>query len=163
MQIINFLDLKNFNIKNVLNSNEMFKGCNQLQSIELSDNFKSYNLKYISNMYSECSSLINLDLSFFITNNIENMNSMFSNCKSLKELNITNFMTDNLKTLNKMFYNCESLQYLYLPYFDTSKIKEESKFDSVFENCTSLNLYIDFEKNENLIKLIPEYVNKTDI
>ena len=72
-------------------------------------------------------------------------------------------MTDNLKTLNKMFYNCESLQYLYLPYFDTSKIKEESKFDSVFENCTSLNLYIDFEKNENLIKLIPEYVNKTDI
>ena len=34
------------------------------------------------------------------------MNRMFSYCSSLKELNISNFNTDNVTDMNRMFYQC---------------------------------------------------------
>ena len=34
------------------------------------------------------------------------MSRMFSGCSSLKELNLPNFNTDNVKDMSKMFYGC---------------------------------------------------------
>ena len=57
-------------------------------------------------MFSECSSLKELNLSSFITDNVTDMNSMFSGCSLLKELNVTNFNTINVTNMRDMFFGC---------------------------------------------------------
>ena len=60
----------------------------------------------MNGMFSECSSLIELNLNNFNTNNVTNMNRMFSGCSSLKELNLNNFNTNNVTDMGGMFYRC---------------------------------------------------------
>ena len=52
----------------------------------------------MSQMFGGCSSLINLNLSTFNTENVTDMNSMFSDCTSLTYINLSSF--------NKMFNLC---------------------------------------------------------
>ena len=67
----------------------------------------------------KCSSLKELNLSNFNTNNVTNMIGMFSGCSSLKELNLSNFNTNNVTDMEGMFYECsEQLK---------NKIKSEYK------------------------------------
>ncbi len=47
-------------------------------------------------MFNGCSSLKELNLSNFNTNNVTNMASMFDGCSSLEELNLSNFNTNNV-------------------------------------------------------------------
>ena len=54
-------------------------------------------------MFFNCSSLNNLNLSKFNTNNVEDMSFMFFNCCSLNNLNLSNFNTDNVKNINEIF------------------------------------------------------------
>ena len=42
------------------------------------------------------------------------MHGMFSGCSSLKELNLNNFNTNNVTNMNGMFYGCSSLKELYV-------------------------------------------------
>ena len=63
----------------------------------------------MSDMFSGCSSLKELNLSNFNTNNVNNMHCMFSgcsNCSSLKELNLSNFNTNNVTDMGSMFSRC---------------------------------------------------------
>ena len=70
-------------------------------------------------MFSICSSLKELNLSNFNTNNVTDMNSMFYGCSSLKELNLSNFNTNNVTNMYEMFHGCsEQLK---------NKIKSEYK------------------------------------
>ena len=57
-------------------------------------------------MFEECSSLKELNLSNFNTNNVEDMSFMFSKCSSLKELNLSNFDTNSETDMIEMFYKC---------------------------------------------------------
>ena len=57
-------------------------------------------------MFFECSSLKELNLKNFNTNNVTNMNSMFSGCSSLKKLNISNFNINNVTSMLYMFEGC---------------------------------------------------------
>ena len=47
----------------------------------------------MSNMFNDCSNLINLDISNFNTNKVEDMKAMFQNCSKLTNLNLSNFNT----------------------------------------------------------------------
>ena len=53
-----------------------------------------------------CSSLKELNLSNFNTNNVTYMEGMFSGCSSLKELNLSNFNTNNVTDMAGMFFGC---------------------------------------------------------
>ena len=57
-------------------------------------------------MFSGCSSLKELNLNNFNTNNVTNMRYMFSGCSSLKELNLNNFNTNNVTKMSRMFSKC---------------------------------------------------------
>ena len=50
-------------------------------------------------MFYRCSSLKELNLSNFNTNNVTNMEYMFSECSSLKDLNLSNFNTNNVTNM----------------------------------------------------------------
>ena len=60
----------------------------------------------MSYMFYGCSSLKELNLNNFNTNNVTNMRSMFNRCSSLKELNLNNFNTNNVTYMSGMFTGC---------------------------------------------------------
>ena len=60
----------------------------------------------MSGMFYECSSLKELNLSNFNSNNVTIMSSMFEGCSSLKELNLSKFNTNNVTNMNCMFSRC---------------------------------------------------------
>ena len=57
-------------------------------------------------MLSRCSSLKELNLNNFNTNNVTNMSCMFIGCSSLKELHLNNFNTNNGTDMRGMFSKC---------------------------------------------------------
>ena len=59
-------------------------------------------------MFSECSSLAELNLDNFNSNNVTNMSYMFVGCSSLKELNLNNFNSNNVTNMNGMFSGCSN-------------------------------------------------------
>ena len=61
-------------------------------------------------MFSDCSSLKNLDLSSFNTINVKNMLCLFSLCSSLESLDISSFNTTNVNNMWCMFNGCSSLK-----------------------------------------------------
>ena len=60
----------------------------------------------MNGMFSLCSSLKQLNLTNFNTNNVTNMSDMFYGCSSLKELNLNNINTNNVTHMEGMFHGC---------------------------------------------------------
>ena len=60
---------------------------------------------------------------------------MFYNCSSLTELDVSGFDTQNVTTMSLMFDRCSGLTNLYLVNFDTRNV---SKMHCMFEDCTNL-------------------------
>ena len=69
-------------------------------------------IKNMSFVFFNCSSLISLNLSNFNTNNVQDMSHMFYRCSSLTYLNLSNFNTNYVKDMSYMFYHCSSLSSL---------------------------------------------------
>ena len=63
----------------------------------------------MDSMFGSCSSLINLDLSNFISDNVINMSYMFSNCYSLINLDIGHFKFKKETNMTHMFYKCSEI------------------------------------------------------
>ena len=61
-------------------------------------------------MFCGCSSLTNIDLSNFVTQNVTNLESMFDRCSFLRNINLSNFNTQNVINMRGMFYGCPSLK-----------------------------------------------------
>ena len=79
----------------------------------------------MSGMFYGCSSLKELNLNNFNTNNVTNMRYMFYGCSSLKELNLNNFNTNNVTDMSGMFSKCS----------DELKLKLKSKFNEFKEEA----------------------------
>ena len=129
---INFND--NFNTTNVTNMFQIFLNCSSLTNLDLSS-FNTANVTNMSIMFSGCSSLTSLDLSSFNTSNVTNMSDMFSNCSSLTNLDLNNFNTINVTNMSYMLSSCKSLSSLDLSSFNTSNVTNMS---DMFSNCSSL-------------------------
>ena len=98
-----------YSFKNKLKSTFlMFYGCSSLTNIDLS-NFNTNNVNNMGSMFSGCSSLTNIDLSNFNTNNVKDMGSMFSDCSSLTYINLSNFNINNGTYMAGIFFRCSSL------------------------------------------------------
>ena len=77
-----------------------------------------YTIKYIFKKYMtktnyifrECSSLTNINLSNFNTNNVTDMRGMYRGCSSLTNINLSNFNTNKVTDMSDMFYECSSLK-----------------------------------------------------
>ena len=90
----------------------------------------------MKDLFYECSSLKELDISKFNTDNVTDMSYMFYNCSSLKRLNISNFNTGNVTNMSYMFYNCSSLKKLEISNFNIEKV---TALSYMFYGCSSLN------------------------
>ena len=115
-----------------------FSGCTNLTSIEGIENLNTSNVKYMNEMFGQCSNLETLDLSHFNTENVENMSDMFNGCTKLHDLNISSFNTKNVTNMSEMFYGCSSLDSLNLSHFNTRYVRKDG-MNYMFNGCSSLS------------------------
>lgn len=115
-----------------------FSGCTNLTSIEGIENLNTSNVKYMNEMFGQCSNLETLDLSHFNTENVVNMSNMFNGCTKLHKLNISSFNTENVTNMYGMFYGCSSLETLDLSHFNTRSVRKDG-MNYMFNGCSSLS------------------------
>ena len=115
-----------------------FSGCTNLTSIEGIENLNTSNVKYMNEMFGQCSNLETLDLSHFNTEKVGNMSNMFNGCTKLRDLNISSFNTENVTNMYGMFYGCSSLETLDLSHFNTRYVRNDG-MNYMFNGCSSLS------------------------
>ena len=133
-QNLSSLDLSKFNTANVTNMSRMFYGCQKLSSLDLSK-FNTEKVTDMSSMFEDCLELSSLDLSNFNTKEVKQMNNMFWGCSALTSLDLSNFNTANVMDMGNMFLNCSVLTSLDLSNFNT---KEVRYMHSMFRACSAL-------------------------
>ena len=133
-QNLSSLDLSKFNTEKVTDMSGMFYGCQKLSSLDLSK-FNTEKVTYMSIMFEACQQLSSLDLSNFNTKEVKQMNSMFLGCSALTSLDLSNFNTANVMDMGNMFLNCSVLSSLTLSNFNTEKVESMGK---MFEGCSAL-------------------------
>ena len=122
---------------NVVSAHNMFKDCSSLTNIDLS-NFVSTSLNETDGMFENCISLTTIKFSNFDVSNVLNMSHMFYNCSLLQSIDFNDFantVQNLLIDMSFMFFNCSSLAILDLGFSSTSKLKNMS---NMFELCTNL-------------------------
>ena len=127
-------NLQYLNTSEVIQMNSMFKGCNNLTELDLS-NFNTAKVTDMNNMFESCQNLTSLDLSSFNTAQVTNMSNMFEHCKELVSLDLSNFNTANVKSMKNMFDECEKLVSLDISNFNTEKV---TNMDFMFSYCVKL-------------------------
>jgi surface protein len=123
----------------IITSGEIFGGSN----LGLNYNVVAINgiRRDIKKLYTFCSysTLREFNPVNIKTSNVTDMSWMFSNCKSLISLDISNLDTSNVTKMNRMFANCNSLEVLNLSNFDASSVTDASY---MFYKCTALTDFI---------------------
>ena len=92
----------------------------------------------MSNMFSCCSSLEELNLSNFNTEKVYDMRFMFYDCQSLKKLNIINFNICHCSNMTKMFYNCLSIEELNIS--NSFYIESKHRIDTCLPDESKLKI-----------------------
>ena len=129
-----------YSFNNILTkTNYMFYECSSLTNINLS-NFKTQNVTNMYSMFFGCSSLTDINLSNINTQKVTNMDRMFLNCSSLTNLNMSNFDTQNVTDMSCMFNGCSSLTNINLSNFNTQNVTNMSGMFSDCSGLTKINL-----------------------
>lgn len=133
------IDLTNLDTAGVSNFNSMFKNCKSLENLDVSklNTTSALDMRY---MFDGCTRLMSLDLSSFNTGNATNMYRMFAGCKSLTSLNLSGLKTSNVVNFSNIFLNCEKLKTLDVSGMDVSKAVNLSGMFGGCKSLTSLDL-----------------------
>lgn len=128
------IDLTNLDTTGVSNFNSMFKNCKSLESLDVSklNTTSALDMRY---MFDGCTRLMSLDLSNFNTVNATNLYRMFAGCKSLTSLNLSGLKTGKVVNFSNIFLNCEKLKTLDVSGMNVSKAVNLS---GMFGGCKSL-------------------------
>lgn len=92
----------------------MFNGCTNLTTINNIEQWDTSNVTTMNDMFYGCYNLFSLDLSSFNTSNVITMGFMFKGCSNLETLNISNFDMSKVENTDLMFASCFYLQQLRL-------------------------------------------------
>ena len=79
-------------------------------------------IKNMADLFYNCSSLTQLDVSGWNTSNVINMYRLFYNCTSLTQLDVSGWNTSMVRDMDYLFYNCNSLTQLDLSGWNASNI-----------------------------------------
>ena len=140
-RFINLREIENIEVLNtsrVTSMSDMFGGCLELTSLDLSS-FDTSNVTDMFGMFAQCSKLTNLNISNFDTSKVTRMAWMFENT-GLTGIDLSHFDTSQVTDMSGMFYNSKNLKWVDVSSFDTSKVENISRFVDGCINLTNLNL-----------------------
>ena len=112
----------------------MFSNCISLISIDISK-FDSSLIISMEGMFYGCSNLSSIALTNFNTSSVTHMNYCFQNCYHLKNLDLSKINTTSTQSFIGMFYECYSLTSIDVSKFNTTSVQD---FSLMFYNCSSL-------------------------
>ena len=81
-------------------------GCVNLEEINFGEKFDTSKVTDMSEMFYQCSSLTNLDLSNFNTNKVTNMVFMFYGCQQLSTITVGEGWNESNADVTDMFTDC---------------------------------------------------------
>lgn len=110
-----------FHTRDTQNMQDMFANCVSLTQLDLSG-LDTGNVTDMSRMFYYCVRLEQLDVAGLDTGSVKNMNSMFSHCEKLSTLDLSGFDTGSATNMNYMFYGCYDLKKLDVSAFDTRNV-----------------------------------------
>ncbi len=128
------LDLSGFDTSAVRDMNQMFFGCESLSALDVSS-FDTSAVRDMHWMFEGCGNLTYLAVSGWDTGNVTDMNCMFNGCWSLQSLDVSGWNTGSVTDMSSMFGGCWSLTYLDVSSFDTSRVTD---MGSMFGGCSEL-------------------------
>ena len=135
-------------IRNSVYAQEAFMNCRSLENFEAThyaEFVDSSSVQGIGQMFAECQSLRNLDLTSWNTSRLTSYIGVFSGCKNLESLDISTWtMNSGVSTLNSLFKGCENLY--DLKFWSESPYDGRGWYDYIsplnisemFRNCTRL-------------------------
>lgn len=131
------LEVRNYsnNCPSVTSFSSLFSNATNMKILTFAQGMDTSKIESMSSMFSDCSSLVSLDLSSFNTGKGTSFRYMFANCSSLVSLDVSGFNTGNCSNFSSMFRGTNSLKNINLSSFDTSK---GTNFEYMFANCSSL-------------------------
>lgn len=122
-------DVSNFSFENAKNLDFMFSGCNSCTKFVLNSDIPL--VTDMTQMFSTCPKLQNIDLSCFIGGSACEMDYMFSGCSELREVNLSNLKCYGNKTIAYMFSNCKLLEKIDMRSYDFTKITSSSNYSNI--------------------------------
>ena len=127
-------------------SSNIFYDFRGVKEINFDNNYDTSNATNMTNLFRNCTSLTEIDLSSFDTSNVTDMSAMFVMWENQnldnnlqKIIFGSNFNTSKVTTMRGMFTNCNKLIELDLSMFDTSNVTD---MYNMFCECNSLE-YLD--------------------
>ena len=112
-----------------------FNRCHNLSSIKHIEYLNTGKVEDMMAMFYECSSLTDLDVKGFDTQNAVNLQYMFYGCDGLTSLDVSGFNTSKAQIMFQMFAQCSGLTSLDVSKFDTENV---FTMRSMFSGCSSL-------------------------
>jgi len=110
--------------------------CNNLTKVSGMDNLKTSGVTSMRNMFYDCYSLTDVDLTHLNTDNVSNMSEMFTYCRGLTSLDVSSFNTANVTDMSSMFSGCSNLKTIYTESdWNTSKVTNGT---FMFFGCNNL-------------------------
>ena len=80
-----------------------------IKQITFGNLFNTSQVTDMSEMFFGCTDLESVNLSAFDTSKVENMIRMFHSCRAITKLDLTNFDTSNVTETLQMFAYCDNL------------------------------------------------------
>lgn len=101
-------DLRHWSVSKATTFNNMFYGCSSISSINLTGwNTEKLTSTGLNNMFDSCYNLKRIyGIENFYTNNCTQLTNVFSNCRSLQQLDLSNWNTNKVTTFVNLFYDC---------------------------------------------------------
>ena len=128
------------------NSGYVFYDFRGVKEISFDNNYDTSNATNMTNLFRNCTSLTEIDLSSFDTSNVTNMSNLFTMWENQnldnnlqKIIFGSNFNTSKVTTMRSMFTNCNKIKDIDLSMFDTSNVTD---MYNMFCECNSLE-YLD--------------------
>ena len=120
-------------------TNNMFANCVSITEIDLSQ-FDLTLITIMKWMFLNCYNLTKVTFGNYNTSNLKNTNSMFNTCYRLTSINLYMLDTSNVVDMEFMFFRCYSLKSLNLSNFKTGKVKSFFKMFRLCQNLETLDL-----------------------
>ena len=111
--------------------NGMFRQCKSLTSIIFGDEFLTNGVSLFTNMFANCSSLTNIDISNFRIKTGSNIQGMFMGCYALTSISFQKSLA-RLSAYSSLFFDCPNLTYV-----NFSFVSKESSYSSIFNKNIS--------------------------
>ena len=132
------IDVTGWDLSNTTDIQGLFGDANNLKKITGMNTWDTSKITSFSNLFYNCYSLTDFDVSHFDTRNVTDMTVMFNNCQSIKNLNLSNFNTSKVTNHPAMFYGCTNLETLNLDNWDVSKTNGSGAGGSMLYGTTKL-------------------------